>query len=81
MEKMDRRSDTHWEADSRGALIHAKGLEIVRNIYAEVYKTADYRERMKIKKYAIKSESARQRENFVRAARCASGAFRSRVLW
>jgi len=57
----------HWEADSGGALIHTKGLEIVRNIYAEIYKTADYRERMEIEKYAIKSESTRQRENFVRA--------------
>jgi putative DNA primase/helicase len=61
-------NDAHWEADS-GALIHTKGLEIVRNIYAEIYKTADYRERMEIEKYAIKSESTRQRENFVRAAR------------
>ena len=50
-------------------MIHTKGLEIVRDIYAEIYKTADYRERMEIEKYAIKSESTRQRENFVRAAR------------
>ncbi|MDR2941293.1 MAG: hypothetical protein LBV17_01715, partial [Treponema sp.] len=62
-------NDTRWETDSGGALIHTKGLEIVRNIYAEIYKTADYRERMDIEKYAIKSESTRQRENFVRAAR------------
>jgi len=58
----------NWETDS-GALIHTKGLEIVRNIYAEIYKTADYREQMEIEKYAVKSESTRQRENFVRAAR------------
>jgi putative DNA primase/helicase len=59
----------NWETDSGGALIHTKGLEIVRSIYAEIYKTADYRERMEIERYAIKSESTRQRENFVRAAR------------
>jgi putative DNA primase/helicase len=56
-----------WETDS-GALIHTKGLEIVRNIYAEIYKTVGYRERMEIEKYAVKSETTRQRENFVRAA-------------
>ena len=49
-------NDTRWEADS-GALIHTKCLEIVRNIYAEISKTADYRERMDIEKYAVKSES------------------------
>ena len=32
---------SHWESDSGGALIHTKGLEMVRNIYAELYKTAD----------------------------------------
>jgi putative DNA primase/helicase len=26
--------DTHWEIDSGGALVHTKGLEAVRNIYA-----------------------------------------------
>jgi len=59
----------YWETDSGGALIHTRGLEIVRNIYGEIAKTADYRERIEIEKYAIKSESTRQRENFVRAAR------------
>jgi putative DNA primase/helicase len=61
--------DDYWRVDDSGALIHTKGLEIVRNIYAEIYKTADYRERMEIEKYAIKSESTRSRENFVRGAR------------
>ena len=61
-------NDTHWEMDT-GALIHTKGLEIVRNIYTEIAKTADYRERMEIEKYAIQSESTRRREGFVRAAR------------
>jgi putative DNA primase/helicase len=51
-------NDAYWEADS-GALIHTKGLEIVRNIYGEIYKTADYRERIEIERYAIKSESIR----------------------
>ena len=59
---------THWEVDGGGAMIHTKCLEIVRNIYAEIQKTADYRERMEIEKYAVKSESIRQRENFVRSA-------------
>ena len=59
--------DTHWEVDS-GPLIHAKGLDMVRNIYAEIYKTADYRDRMDIEKYAIQSESTRRREAFVKAA-------------
>ena len=62
-------NDVYWEVDSSGALIHTRGLEIVRNIYGEIAKTADYRERIEIEKYAIKSESTRQRENFVMAAR------------
>ncbi|MDR1802840.1 MAG: hypothetical protein LBQ94_04480 [Treponema sp.] len=59
--------DTHWEVDS-GPLIHTKGLDMVRNIYAEIYKTADYRDRKDIEKYAIQSESTRRREAFVKAA-------------
>jgi len=62
-------NNAYWETDIGGALIHTRGLEIVRNIYGEIAKTADYRERIEIEKYAIKSESTRQRENFVRAAR------------
>ena len=58
---------SHWQADS-GALIHAKGLEMVRNIYSEIYKTADYRDRLDIEKYAIQSESVRRRKAFVEAA-------------
>ena len=41
---------------------------MVRNIYAELYKTADYRDRLDIEKYAIQSESMRRREASVRAA-------------
>ena len=59
--------DTHWQVDS-GCLIFAKQLEMVRNIYAELYKTADYRDRLDIEKYAIQSESMRRREASVRAA-------------
>jgi hypothetical protein len=36
--------DTHWQVDT-GALLYTKQLEMVRNIYAELYKTADYRDR------------------------------------
>jgi putative DNA primase/helicase len=55
---------THWEVDSGGASVHTKGLEIVCGIYGEIYKTADYRERIEIEKYAIKCESTRNREIF-----------------
>ena len=44
--------ETHWQVDT-GALLYTKQLEMVRNIYAELYKTADYRDRMDIEKYAI----------------------------
>ena len=56
-----------WKMDG-GALIHTKGLEMVRNIYDELLKTADYRERIDIEKYATLSESVRRREAFVKAA-------------
>jgi putative DNA primase/helicase len=58
---------SHWEMDE-GALIHERGLETVRNIYDEVLKTDDWRERMEIEKYAMLSESMRRREAFVKAA-------------
>jgi putative DNA primase/helicase len=57
-----------WETDESGALIHEKGLEMVRNIYEDLAKTSDYRERIDIEKYAILSESVRRREAFVKAA-------------
>jgi hypothetical protein len=44
--------DTHWQVDT-GALLYTKQLEMVRNIYIELYKTADYRDRQDIEKYAI----------------------------
>lgn len=58
---------THWQVDN-GPLVQEKELAMVRNIYAEINKTSDYRERMEIEKYAIKSESTRRRENIVKAA-------------
>jgi putative DNA primase/helicase len=57
-----------WETDEGGALVHEKGLEMVRNIYDELLKTDDYRERIEIEKYAMLSESVRRREAFVKAA-------------
>jgi putative DNA primase/helicase len=41
---------------------------MVRNIYDELLKTSDYRDRMEIEKYAMLSERVRRREAFVRAA-------------
>ena len=58
----------YWETDESGALIHEKGLEMVRNIYDDLLKTDDYRERIEIEKYGMLSESVRRREAFVKAA-------------
>jgi putative DNA primase/helicase len=58
----------YWEMDDGGVLIHEKGLEMVRNIYDELLKTADYRERIDIEKAAMMSESVRRRKAFVEAA-------------
>jgi putative DNA primase/helicase len=58
---------SRWEADE-GALIHERGLETVRNIYDDMLKTDDWRERIEIEKYAVLSESMRRREAFVKAA-------------
>jgi putative DNA primase/helicase len=41
--------NTRWQMDD-GVLIHEKGLEMVRNIYNDLLKTADYRDRMEIEK-------------------------------
>jgi putative DNA primase/helicase len=59
---------SRWITDEGDAFIHEMGLETVRNIYDDVLKTNDYRERIEIEKYAILSESMRRREAFVRAA-------------
>ncbi|AEF86065.1 conserved hypothetical protein [Treponema primitia ZAS-2] len=58
---------TCWRIDD-GALIHEKGLAMVRGIYDDLLKTQDYRERIEIEKYAMLSESVRRREAFIKAA-------------
>jgi len=58
----------YWEIDDGGAMIHEIGLEMVRNIYDELKKTANYRERIEIEKAAMMSESVRRRKAFVEAA-------------
>jgi putative DNA primase/helicase len=57
-----------WEMDEGGAAVHEKGLEMVRNIYDDLVKTADFRQRIDIEKAAMLSESVRRREAFVKAA-------------
>jgi putative DNA primase/helicase len=59
---------THWETDEGGALVHEKGLETVRNIYDELLKTNDYRERNEIENFAKISESMRRREAMIKTA-------------
>jgi len=61
-------SGKHWEIDEGGALVHGKNLETIRNIYEELSKTNDYRERIEIEKFAMISESVRRREAAVKAA-------------
>ncbi|MCL2410630.1 MAG: phage/plasmid primase, P4 family [Treponema sp.] len=56
-----------WELDE-GYQIHDKGLKMVRGIYAELLKTADFRERIEIEKYAMQSEAVRRRKAFIEAA-------------
>jgi putative DNA primase/helicase len=57
----------HWQMDD-GYMIHDKGLRMIRGMYGDLIKTADYRERMEIEKYAIQSESARRRKAIVEVA-------------
>jgi len=57
-----------WEMDEGNVLVHEKGLDMVRNIYDDLLKTADYRERIDIEKAAMMSESVRRRKAFVEAA-------------
>jgi putative DNA primase/helicase len=63
----------YWETDESGALVHEKGLEMVRNIYDELLRTDDHRERLDIEKYGMLSESVRRRKAFVEAAQWVSG--------
>ncbi len=57
----------HWEMDD-GYLIHDKGLQMIRGIYAELLKTSDYRDRIEIEKHATQSESVRRRKALIEAA-------------
>jgi putative DNA primase/helicase len=61
-----------WETDESGALVHEKGLVTVRNIYDELLKTDDHRERIEIEKFAMISESFRRREAMVKTAQLIS---------
>jgi putative DNA primase/helicase len=56
-----------WVIDD-GALIHEKGLRMVRGIYNELKKTSDPHERLEIEKYAVLCESVRRREALIKAA-------------
>lgn len=56
-----------WVIDD-GALIHEKGLKMVRGIYNELKKTSDYRDRIEIERYGVLCESVRRREALIRAA-------------
>jgi len=58
----------YWETDDSGALVHEKGLATVRNIYDDILKTDDHKERIEIEKYGMLSESVRRREASVKAA-------------
>jgi putative DNA primase/helicase len=49
---------SYWKVD-KGALIHQKGLEMIRSIYDEILLTVDYHEKDAIEKAAIQSESMR----------------------
>ena len=60
-------NNTHWSLNN-GFLIHDRGLKMVRGIYKELLKTADYRERIDIEKHAMQSESARRRKAIIEVA-------------
>ena len=60
-------NSTHWEIDN-GYLVHARGLKMIRGIYAELLKTADYRDRLDIEKHGMQSESARRRKALIEVA-------------
>ena len=56
-----------WRLDD-GFLIHDKGLKMIRGIYKELLKTADYRDRLEIEKHGMQSESARRRKALIEVA-------------
>ena len=57
-----------WEIDEGAALVQTKGLETIRNLYDELLKTSDYRERNDIESYARVCESTKRRETLIRNA-------------
>jgi putative DNA primase/helicase len=59
---------SYWKIDLGGALVHEKGLAMIRSMYREILETADYREKDAIEKAAVQSESMRRRDAFIRAA-------------
>ena len=58
---------THWSLDD-GYLIHDRGLQMIRGIYREILKTADFRDRIDIEKHARQSESAKRRKSLIEVA-------------
>jgi putative DNA primase/helicase len=58
---------THWSLDD-GYLIHDRGLQMIRGMYDELLKTADYRDSLDIEKHAMQSESARRRKALIEVA-------------
>jgi len=60
-------NNTHWVTDN-GCLVHARGLDMIRGIYKELLKTADYRERIDIEKHGMQSESGKRRKTLIEVA-------------
>ena len=60
-------SGCRWEMDD-GYLIHDRGLKMIRGIYEELLKTADFRDRYEIEKHGTQSESARRRKAMIEVA-------------
>ena len=58
---------SRWEMDE-GYLIQDRGIKMIRAMFRELWKTADYRERIEIEKHATQSESARRRKAVIEVA-------------
>jgi len=58
----------YWATDEGGALIHEKGLITIRNIFDDLLKTKDTRERNEIEKFVVISESLRRCEAMIKTA-------------
>jgi putative DNA primase/helicase len=57
----------HWEMDD-GYLIHDRGLKMIRNIYDDLRKKTDYRDRLELERHAVQSENARRRKALIEVA-------------